>query len=120
MLNQSSDRQEELFEEIVPEFQDKLIDKFEKYDLYLAMSYSFSRHGLEISHIVLPKIHRNKGIGTKIMTEICKFSDENKMDIYLSPTEIDGTSTDVLIKFYKKFGFRFLNGSKFMIRYFNQ
>lgn len=116
LLNQSMNKQEELFETIVPEFLDKLTEKYKKYDLYLAMSYSFSRRGLEISHIILPEIHRNKGIGTKIMNEICQFSDQNGISIYLSPTEIDSTPTDILMKFYKKFGFNFLGGSKFMVR----
>ena len=55
----------------------------------------------------------NKGIGTKIMKELCAIADSFKKDIVLIPTEDYGSEMNRLIAFYKRFNFRKDNSGKF-------
>lgn len=46
------------------------------------------------------------GIGTRLMEEICKWADNNLATLTLTPsTSFGATSTERLVRFYKRFGF---------------
>jgi GNAT superfamily N-acetyltransferase len=81
------------------------------------LSLSFTRSTIILSRIFIEKKDRNKGIGTKVMNEICDFADENRVNIALSPSSDFGGSKSRLIPFYKSFGFVNNKGShRFIIR----
>ena len=69
------------------------------------------------ARISVLKQRQNRGSGTFLMNELIKIVDKRKIDIVnaLNPYEIEDATK--LIKFYKKFGFEFLNKEKdFMYR----
>lgn len=59
----------------------------------------------EIKLIRIAKESQNSGIGTVIMQEIVDLADEHDMVLSLTAEGSFGVPTDVLVKFYKKFGF---------------
>lgn len=64
-----------------------------------------------LSLIRVPKELRNKGYATKAMNNIIKIADKFGTTITLSPTSEFGSSKQMLIAFYKKFGFVSNSGS---------
>lgn len=62
---------------------------------------------LYLSIIKVNPYNKYNGEGSKIMSKICKFCDENNLNITLTPTDIMGSDYDRLINFYKRFGFQF-------------
>jgi len=87
----------------------KLVDDIK--DKYNPKSFQLYEHGNDIvlGLIVLGKEHQGKGIGSKIMNDICEYADRNKKRILLTPAIKDKhhgtTSQSRLIDFYKRFGF---------------
>ena len=79
--------------------------------------------GLDL--IVVPKMKRKQGLGSKSLEMLSNWADTNNIILYLSPSNSFGaTSTSRLVKFYKRFGFVFNKGSNkdwtisdLMIRY---
>lgn len=59
--------------------------------------------------IIINKESRNKGIGSKILEELCEYADQNHSRILLTTGVKDDhhgtTSSNRLKKFYKRFGF---------------
>jgi hypothetical protein len=91
----------------------------DKYGEYLSdLDISETRTSLRLSMIkVKPEYRHNKHnyensprIGTKIMTDLVKYADDNMKIITLTPDNIDGVSVNVLTQFYKKFGFKMNKG----------
>ena len=78
----------------------------DKYDVELWLWWQKWAKVMIVSKIIVPKKLRNKGIGTKVMQEICDFADENKIKIGLTPTSDFGGSKKRLISFYKQFNFK--------------
>lgn len=64
---------------------------------------------IKLSSIIVNKDDRGKGIGSKVMEELCQYADKNQKMITLTPAvkdDFQGTSSQSrLISFYKKFGF---------------
>jgi len=105
----------------------------DKYGEYLSdLDISETRTSLRLSMIkIKPEYRYNKRnaensprIGTKIMTDLVKYADDNMKIITLTPDNIDGVSVNVLTQFYKKFGFKMNKGhnknflyTDLMIRY---
>jgi GNAT superfamily N-acetyltransferase len=59
-----------------------------------------------LSQVAIKKEFRDSGHGTKIMEDICKYADEHRKTVYLSPSKDFGASSvDRLKRFYKRFGF---------------
>lgn len=58
------------------------------------------------------KLH---GYGTRVMTLLCRFANENKVHLVLTPTNEYGSSLKRLINFYKKFNFK--KNTDFRINY---
>lgn len=79
---------------------------------------------LQLDAIIVPKGMRKQGLGSKIMKQVVKYSEEVKKPIFLSPdTSYGGSSFERLVKFYKRFGFVKNNDkhldSHYMVRYPN-
>lgn len=93
---------------------DRLMDSIEtRYDIDIFISYNKFAHTIMLSKIVLEKKDRGKGIGTKVLGEICDFADQNALRIALTPTSDFGGSKTRLIQFYKNFGFKKYKGYEF-------
>lgn len=58
-----------------------------------------------LNRLIVPKKHRMKGLGTTIMKSFVKWLDKNRYDSKLLVANCYGTPTDVLIRFYKSFGY---------------
>ncbi len=84
-----------------------------KYDVKLFIYYNKFANTIILSQIVVDKKDRNKGIGTKVMNEICDFADKNNLRIALTPSGDFGGSKTRLISFYKTFGFKNYKGYEF-------
>jgi hypothetical protein len=52
----------------------------------------------------------NLKIGTKVMTDLVKYADDNNKIVTLTPDNIDGVNVNTLIQFYKKFRFKMNTG----------
>jgi len=61
---------------------------------------------IEIKKIVVPKEHRNRGIGSVVMSELVKYSESNNKDLFVTPDTTYGGSLSRLNKFYRSFGFK--------------
>ena len=90
------------------------VDAFEaalKHDLGLrSLSLFVTRSGdLKLNMLAVGKDEQGQGIGTKAMSRIAEFADQNGFRLILSPgLRDDGfgtTSRDRLVNFYKRFGF---------------
>lgn len=85
----------------------------QKYDVKLFIYYNKFANTIILSQIIVEKKDRNKGIGTKVMNEICDFADKNNLRIALTPSGDFGGSKSRLISFYKNFGFKNYKGYEF-------
>jgi ribosomal protein S18 acetylase RimI-like enzyme len=61
---------------------------------------------IEIKKILVPKEHRNRGIGSVVMSELVKYSEANNKDLFVTPDAAYGGSVSRLNKFYRSFGFK--------------
>lgn len=105
-MNLYSIIKEEIDKSFLRKETDRLLDELRsKYGVDLYVYYSSLQHVLIISSIIVPKEKRNRGIGTKVMEEICDFADKHKLNILLTPTSEFGGNKRRLIQFYKSFGF---------------
>lgn len=78
----------------------------EKYGKFIKNLWiSETNESIKISAIVLNTDARNMGIGTKIMSDIVKYADENNKILTLTPSSDFGGNKARLISFYKRFGF---------------
>jgi hypothetical protein len=66
--------------------------------------------GLVLSAIVINKDARNSGIGSKVMTDLIEYSEQQNKIIALTPSNSYGGSKGRLISFYKSFGFAMNKG----------
>jgi GNAT superfamily N-acetyltransferase len=104
----------ENFESNISKEVDDLMNFLEqKYDVKLFIYYNKFANTIILSQIVVDKKDRNKGIGTKVMNEICDFADKNNLRIALTPSGDFGGSKTRLISFYKSFGFKNYKGYEF-------
>jgi predicted GNAT family N-acyltransferase len=85
----------------------------EKYPIDLSIYYSNHSDAIILSKIIVDPSNRNSGIGSKVMDEICEFSDLHKLRIALTPSSDFGGSKSRLVKFYKSFGFVNYKGFEF-------
>lgn len=67
--------------------------------------------------IGIPEYLKNQGIGKQIMGILCQFCDNNKIDMRLEPTDSFGADLERLIKFYKSFGFEFVDKYEMLRKY---
>jgi len=89
--------------------------------LSLITRYTGGKSALVIDQIVIPKILRRTGLGTRIITDFAILADKNNMIMMLSPSDVFGLPEPSLKAFYMRFGFRTIqptnNDSETMIRY---
>jgi 8-oxo-dGTP pyrophosphatase MutT (NUDIX family)/GNAT superfamily N-acetyltransferase len=84
-----------------------LKEEFPTVDFYISEGFSNSWN---LSHLVVPKAERKKGVGSRFMERLCEMADKAGVMISLTPAMKDDgfgtTSRTRLIQFYKRFGFR--------------
>lgn len=71
---------------------------------------NYHNNGRIITNIQVPSKFRNKGIGTKLLEEICQDADKDKVVLWLEIQYRGGLSSSQLAIWYKKFRFRDLGG----------
>ena len=77
-----------------------------KYGEYLkGLDIYEKEDSLVLSRIVINDDARESGIGSKVMTDLVSYADENNKIIALTPSEDFGGLKSRLITFYKRFGF---------------
>lgn len=77
-----------------------------KYGEHLKGLDIYEKEGsLVLSRIVINDDTRESGIGSKVMSDLVAYADENNKIIALTPSEDFGGVKSRLIKFYKRFGF---------------
>lgn len=97
----------------------------EKYrDCLKGLDIYENRTSLRLARIVINPECRNSGVGTKLMTDLINYADNNKQVIFLTPSNDFGGNKNRLIQFYKRFGFKPNKGvyksfeySEAMVRY---
>lgn len=93
-------------EHFVDDVQQLSWDLEEKYGGDLKISYDEASESITLSYIGAPEGKQKQGIGTKMMTDLCKYADDNGLDITLYANGTLGTEISALKKFYSKFGFK--------------
>jgi hypothetical protein len=94
----------------------QLLDKYGEYLDQLDISET--NINLKLSMIKVKPEYRydknnygnNLKIGSKVMSDLIRYADENRKIITLTPDNIDGVNVNVLTQFYKKFGFKMNKG----------
>lgn len=66
----------------------------------------YELNSIELHYFYIEEKYRQQGIGTLFMNILCEFADKNNYKLVLLPHKIDTTPKYILIKFYKKFGFK--------------
>lgn len=93
-------------EHFIDDVQQLSWDIEEKYSADLKISYDEGSESITLSYIGVPDDKQRQGIASKMMTELCKYADDNGLDIKLHANGELGTDIEVLKKFYAKFGFK--------------
>jgi len=65
-----------------------------------------------LASIVVKKNKRNTGVGTAVMNHIIEFSKLKDIPVALNPSDLYGSNSDLLIEFYRKFGFKLNRGKR--------
>ena len=83
---------------------DNISDKYQKYGV--ESDLMDTRHGIELSRIVVPKEKRGEGIGSEFMSDLISHADRKGKRIVLTPAKDFGASSvERLKEFYKRHGF---------------
>ena len=71
-----------------------------------------------VTRVNVPKEFRRKGIGTEMLNELISDAEKEGVTLYIEPNPYpDVSMTKVeLVKFYKKFGFKFISYNEYMKR----
>lgn len=81
-----------------------------KYKAYVFLAEkkndAYSRRIVILSILDVSQGYRRRGIGSKVMAELCAFADHNGIILGLSPSAEYGTPRTVLHRFYRSFGFK--------------
>lgn len=75
------------------------------YNIKWNLSYWRPEKVVWLNHLIIPKQHRGKLIGSRLMQEFTKWLDANQYDSRLLVSNCYGTPENILIEFYKKFGY---------------
>lgn len=84
--------------------------KKEKYknliqDLKLELCTDDKGDYIVLNIIKIKKSQQNKGYGSAVMYDLCKFADDHNVRIWLFPTDIYGSDLKRLFQFYRRHGF---------------
>jgi GNAT superfamily N-acetyltransferase len=69
------------------------------------------------NRLLVNKKIRNKGYANQLLVEVCKWADQEKINILIDINPYGDLNYDQLLRFYQKFGFK-LNKNKQLIRKF--
>ena len=70
-----------------------------------------------VTRVSVPREHRGKGIGTKLLKEVTKDADKECSTLLIEPKPYDsGMTKESLINYYKIFGFEYISEEDYMIR----
>lgn len=94
----------ESFREWLTENTNFIKDIKEKYKEFFK-TINIYEYSNKISIDLIITKEKNSGYGTKLMQDICDYSDKNNKTIILSPSDEFGGNKKRLIVFYKRFGF---------------
>jgi len=89
---------------------------------YAHLKFSESATSFSIDLVMVPSVHRNKGIGALLINRILLLADCMDKDIYVSARPIGNTSEERLyrlVKYYNRFGFEAIDQgltAVFMVR----
>lgn len=88
---------------------------------YSHTSYCEKDYGIIVlDRIAVPKENRKKGIGTDIMSRLCKYADTVGSILMLTPsTSLGATSVSRLKKFYSRFGLKSNSGKRKIFQFPN-
>jgi len=75
-------------------------------DLVKGIEMGFSGNSMIITRINVPIAHRGKGIGSRLLNEICKEADNTGTTLYLEIQESGGLTYEQLKTWYMKRGFK--------------
>lgn len=75
------------------------------YNIKWNLSYWRPEKVVWLNHLIIPKQHRGKFIGSRLMQEFTKWLDDNGYDSLLLVSNCYGTDESVLIAFYQRFGY---------------
>jgi len=72
---------------------------------------------ITIDYIYVEIEYRGKGIAGNVIKKILEFADKYQLDVDLMASPVEGYPLENLIKYYERFGFRYINdGYDTMIR----
>lgn len=74
-------------------------------EIHLEFVDGYRGQHINFNVLNINKHYRNVGFGSKILTEVCKFADEQNVRIELLPSSLFGANIKRLIKFCKQHGF---------------
>lgn len=75
---------------------------------YAHLKFSESKTSFSIDIVMVPSVHRNKGIGALLINRILLLADGMDKDIHVSARPIGNASAERLnrlVNYYKRFGF---------------
>lgn len=98
------------FENDVQNFEKTIISKYADQIKRFMVYYDKSTNSIELTDLYIKPEFYGQGYGSKIMSELVSFADQEQLPIILIP-ESDDRSNKKLIDFYKKFGFVVNKGS---------
>jgi len=79
---------------------------------YAQLKFTESRTSFSIDIVMVPSLHRNKGVGTILMERVLVLADRMNKEIFLSARPIGNNSEEQLsrlVGYYKRFGFSVLD-----------
>lgn len=76
---------------------------------FAQLKYSESKTSFSIDIVMVPSLHRNKGIGSILMQRVILLADVLGKDIFITARPIGNASQeklDSLVRYYSDFGFK--------------
>jgi GNAT superfamily N-acetyltransferase len=63
-----------------------------------------------ITRVYIPQAHRGKGLGSRLLKEVCEEADKADIRLFLVIAPSEGLTYDQLDAWYRRYGFRLYNG----------
>lgn len=79
--------------------------KIDPMSLVVLDACDYYGRGMIITRINVPKAHRGKGYGTKVLKKCLKEADRKRVRLFLEVSASDGLNRDQLTEWYKRHGF---------------
>ncbi len=98
----------------------QISNKWKKQEIEVSICEWDNKRPVYISGIEIPPHMREKGLGTKIMTDLCKLADHTHQKLSVFPSSAYGCKIRRLRKFYMKFGFKRITNSQTLKKHYYQ